>query len=179
MADAHTRVLDAATRVLLRDGAQALTLEAVAKEANVSKGGLLYHFANKQALVAGMVARLVSQFDAAIREAGDEPGAASRAYLVATVAATPTAASVAADQTAAALFAAALVEPDALIPLREAYQRWQRRLEHDGIDPATATAVRLTVDGWWLARLLNLAPPPPRLHKRLHAFVVHLIEGAR
>jgi AcrR family transcriptional regulator len=179
MTDAYARVLDAATRVLLRDGAQALTLEAVAKEAEVSKGGLLYHFANKQALVAGMVARLVSQFDAAIRDAGDGPGAASRAYLVATVAATPTAASVAADRTAAALLAAALVEPDALIPLRGAYRRWQRRLEHDGIDPARATAVRLAVDGWWLARLLDLAPPPPRLHKQVYGLVVDLIEGAR
>jgi AcrR family transcriptional regulator len=179
MTDTRTRLLDAATQVLLRDGAQALTLESVAKEAKVSKGGLLYHFANKQALVAGMVAQLVRQFDAAIRDAGDEPGAATRAYLAATVAATPTAAGAAADRTAAALFAAALVDPDALIPLREVYQRWQRRLEHDGIDPARATAVRLAVDGWWLARLVDLAPPPPGLHEQVYALLVDLIEGAR
>src|SRR5689334_4878280 len=86
VAETRTRLLDAATEVLLRDGAQALTLDAVAKQAQVSKGGLLYHFPSKQALVAGMVQRLVGQFDDALARAGDEPGAATRVYLAATVA---------------------------------------------------------------------------------------------
>ena len=37
-------ILEAASRVTAREGALNLTLEAVAKEAGVSKGGLLYHF---------------------------------------------------------------------------------------------------------------------------------------
>ena len=41
---ARARLLDAAVAVVRRDGAQALTLDAVAAEAGVSKGGLLYHF---------------------------------------------------------------------------------------------------------------------------------------
>jgi AcrR family transcriptional regulator len=175
MADTRNRLLDAATEVLLRDGAQALTLEAVAGEARVSKGGLFYHFPTKQALVAGMVDRLVLQFDTALAEAGDEPGAATRVYLEATIQERPTAAGVAADRTTAALFAAALVEPEALTPLRETYRAWQRRLEHDGIDPALATTVRLAVDGWWLARLVNLAPPAPDLHERVYALLNDLI----
>ncbi len=175
MTNTRDRILDAATEVLLRDGAQALTLEAVARQAGVSKGGLLYHFASKQALVAGMVDRLVSQFDAALASAGDEPGAATRVYLAATVGQKPEAAGAVADRTTAALFAAALVEPDALIPLREIYARWQRRLENDGIDPAVATAVRLAVDGWWLARLADLAPPQGELHERVYAVLTELI----
>ena len=42
--DTRRRLLDAATAVVRRDGARALTLDAVAAEAGVSKGGLLYHF---------------------------------------------------------------------------------------------------------------------------------------
>ena len=38
-------------------GVAKLTLEAVAKEAGVSKGGLLYHFSNKEALIEGMIVR--------------------------------------------------------------------------------------------------------------------------
>jgi Transcriptional regulator len=37
-----------------------MTLEAVAARANVSKGGLLYHFPSKDALVLGMVSRIAS-----------------------------------------------------------------------------------------------------------------------
>lgn len=175
--DTRTRLLDAATDVLLADGAQALTLDAVAARAAVSKGGLLYHFRSKQALVAGMVDRLVGQFDQALTGAGNSPGAATRAYLNATVPAEletdpiENAAGTAEVRATAALFAAALVDPDALTPLREIYVRWQRRLEHDGIDPAAATVVRLAVDGWWLARLVDLAPPGPEVHKQVHALL--------
>ena len=179
MADTRNRLLDAATEVLLRDGAQALTLEAVARQAQVSKGGLLYHFPSKQALVAGMVQRLVGQFDDALARAGDEPGAATRVYLAATVSPHHTAAGAQAgaqaDRASAALLAAALVEPDALGPLRDVYRAWQKRLDQDGIDPAVATAVRLAVDGWWLARLLDLEPPGKGRHEDVFRVLSTLI----
>lgn len=38
-----------------RDGIAALSLNAVAREAGVSKGGLLHHFPNKQALIFALV----------------------------------------------------------------------------------------------------------------------------
>jgi AcrR family transcriptional regulator len=180
MTDTRNKLLDATALVLLRDGAQALTLEAIAKQAQVSKGALFYHFASKQALIAGLVDRLVAQYDAALDGAGDEPGAATRAYLAASITPPiPEAGSSAADRATVALFAAALVDPGALSPLRTAYQAWQRRLENDGIDPAVATVVRLAVDGWWLARLVDLAPPPPGLHERVYATLTALIEEAR
>lgn len=175
MADTRTRLIDAATEVLLRDGAQALTLDAVAKQAQVSKGGLLYHFPSKQALVGGMVQRLVGQFDDALARAGDEPGAATRVYLTATVSPHHTAAGARADRASAALLAAALVEPDALGPLRDIYRAWQKRLDQDGIDPAVATAVRLAVDGWWLARLLDLEPPGKGRHEDVFRVLSKLI----
>ena len=50
------RILAAAVQVALREGVSAMTLEAVAREAGVSKGGLLYHFASKDELIAAMLA---------------------------------------------------------------------------------------------------------------------------
>jgi AcrR family transcriptional regulator len=44
-------ILVAARIVLLRDGIGAMTLEAVAREAGMSKTGLYYYFASKEALV--------------------------------------------------------------------------------------------------------------------------------
>jgi AcrR family transcriptional regulator len=171
MADTREQLLDAATGVLLRHGAEHLTLAAVAAEAGVSKGGLLYHFGSKQALVAGLVDRLVGRFDAAISACGDEPGAATRTYLAHSI---ETGSSD--NRTAAALIAGLLVDPTALEPLRERYSRWQHRLEHDGIDPAVATAVRLAADGWWQADLLDLAPPTARLRERVLAVLHDLVE---
>jgi AcrR family transcriptional regulator len=49
------KMLAAAVQVAIRDGILAMTLEAVAKEAGVSKGGLLHHFATKEDLIAAML----------------------------------------------------------------------------------------------------------------------------
>ena len=57
-------ILDAAEAVVLADGAAHLTLDAVAERAKVSKGGLLYHFNTKEALLEGMVERQVRRIDA-------------------------------------------------------------------------------------------------------------------
>lgn len=48
-------ILDAARVVLLRSGAAAMTLDAVAKEAGMSKTGLYYYFPSKDALVFELV----------------------------------------------------------------------------------------------------------------------------
>jgi AcrR family transcriptional regulator len=54
-ASSRERLLAAAVQVAIRDGVLATTLEAVAKEAGVSKGGLLHHFASKDDLIAAML----------------------------------------------------------------------------------------------------------------------------
>ena len=58
MASARDRVLDAYETLLIEVGAAAATLDAVAAAAGVSKGGLLYHFASKDALAEGLLGRL-------------------------------------------------------------------------------------------------------------------------
>ncbi|VXB63364.1 conserved hypothetical protein [Luteimonas sp. 9C] len=59
--DARARILDAALAVSDRVGAAHLTLDAVAAEAGVSKGGLLYHFASKELLLKGVVEHHMDQ----------------------------------------------------------------------------------------------------------------------
>jgi AcrR family transcriptional regulator len=172
------RLLDAAAEVLLSEGAEALTLEAVARRAGVSKGGLFYHFPTKQALVAAMVERLTQDFDRALAKAGSGPGDFLRAYLELTVPEQHTAADVHPDRVTAALLAAVLVDPAGLAPLRERFAAWQARLVEDGIDPAAATAIRLAVDGWWAARLLGLGEPGPGLHEQTRRYLLEAIGRA-
>lgn len=52
------RLLDSFEEILMNLGAPGATLEAVAAGAGVSKGGLLYHFAGKDALVEAQIDRL-------------------------------------------------------------------------------------------------------------------------
>lgn len=55
------RLLDAFETLLVSAGSRSATLDAVAAEAQVSKGGLLYHFHSKDELVEGMLTRLREQ----------------------------------------------------------------------------------------------------------------------
>ncbi|WP_018134608.1 TetR/AcrR family transcriptional regulator [Acaricomes phytoseiuli] len=68
------QILDAFVELLIDQGERAATLEAVAGAANVSKGGLLYHFGNKAALTEGLLERLrelAAEDRAAMAEASD------------------------------------------------------------------------------------------------------------
>jgi AcrR family transcriptional regulator len=66
MRPARDRLLDAAERLVAEMGAGHLTLDAVAKFAGVSKGGLLYHFPSKESLLEGMLARHLMEVDARV-----------------------------------------------------------------------------------------------------------------
>ncbi|HCN22769.1 MAG TPA: TetR family transcriptional regulator, partial [Arthrobacter bacterium] len=75
---ARDAVLDAFEELLIDVGERAATLDAVAKRAGVSKGGLLYHFPNKEALIAATLERLdrLAGEDLALMAAAAEGAAA-------------------------------------------------------------------------------------------------------
>ncbi len=83
---ARREIQDAARAVLLRDGVPGLTLEAVAREAGVTKQGLLYHFASKEALVFEFLLeeweREAGEIAVAVESAGD--GGAALEAIIAT-----------------------------------------------------------------------------------------------
>ena len=154
-----------------------MTLEAVAREAGVSKGGLLYHFPSKEALISGMIGRLIEGFTEALgRELARERGSASGRWLRAYAGA-----SFAEDrwylEASAGLLVAVAEDPTLLDPLRRGFEEGQRWAERDGIDPAVATLVRLAADGLFFAELLGFAPPEGRLRERVLEALLALTRG--
>lgn len=147
------RILDAVAAILVREGGDAITIAAVAREAGVSKGGLFYYFPSKENLIEGLVERFVSSFDRLLTSAGTEPGAATRLYLRSAM--SPGGG---ATDGLIALLGAVSVTPAALGVLRERYDQWSYRLWNDGVPDWLADLVRFAVDGLWLADFLDLAP---------------------
>ena len=163
--ETRERILFGAEEVVLRDGVAHLTLEAAASEAGVSKGGVLYHFPTRAALVAAMVQRLCSLFDADLEREGlsGRPGAFAEAYLEATFGPPVEDAASRERRLGAAVIAGLAADPELLEPLRERFARWQHTLVTDGLPPATASLLRLAADGLWFTELFGLAPLEPRL----------------
>ena len=158
------RILDAAEIRLLEGGPGSLVLDAVAADAGVSKGGLLYHFGSKEALVGGLCDRMLEGFDRAFEALyesdpdSEKRGAWTRAYLASTV----TGEGKPADSSAqlmAGILATLGRDSSHLAVVRERFARWHARLADDGIDPQQAELVRLAADGLWLSALLGLDAP--------------------
>ncbi len=171
-------ILSAANRVLLTDGVVGLTLDSVAREAGVSKGGLLYHFPSKQALVEGMITAQQEEFAVRLtreleRDSGGDTGRWLRSYARATVA-DP----VEPHEVNAGLLVAVANAPDLLASIRDGFAHWQRLAEDDGLDPALGTLLRLAVEGLWFADLFGLAPPQGVLRREVLDTILDLIGGS-
>jgi AcrR family transcriptional regulator len=158
------KLLDAAGAVVRRDGPQALTLDAVAGEAGVSKGGLLYHYGTKQELIEALVARWLAEFQADI-------DAADPHFVRGYVKASDPEGQIADEL---GLLAALVADPAVLRTVRDRYAIWQDRVEREGSDPVDATVARLAADGLWLAELLGMAPPRGKLREQVLARMVEL-----
>ncbi len=81
-------ILVAARKVLLENGVGAMTLEAVAKEAGMSKTGLYYYFPSKDALVFELVFATLESSAQAVHDAvekAEDGGDALRAIVRETV----------------------------------------------------------------------------------------------
>jgi AcrR family transcriptional regulator len=167
-------ILTAAERVALRDGVLRLTVEAVAREAKLSKGGVLYHFATKESLIQAMLDRLIQYCEQEITQHQQNDatsGRWTRAYVRKTLAPlTPypgEAAFPKSKEVGAGLIVAAATNPKLLEPLRKRFRTWQRAIERDGISPTRATVVRLAVDGLWLADVLGIWSLSDKLRRQV------------
>ena len=155
--DVRTRILDAAEAIVQARGVPALTLESAARDAGVSKGGLLYHFASKEALLAGMLGRLAEtisqEFDATVAAQQEGPGRVARAMLAW---ACGEGACEHHDR-AAAVFLAAFHHDRALLdPVRAVFTRMRAALAADGLAPGAGQAVMCATDGLFMARVFGL-----------------------
>lgn len=148
------RIVEAAERLVSEEGAAHLTLDAVAGDAGVSKGGLLYHFPSKEALLEGMLERLLEHFDELHRrlEAGlpESPVRGLVAYVRACLAD--------GQQSASGLLAALAHNPRLLEPARQYYRRKHRELTPPGGDAGMVATIMLAADGLWLQEHMGLSP---------------------
>ncbi|WP_160112536.1 TetR/AcrR family transcriptional regulator [Salicibibacter kimchii] len=153
-------LLEATQRVINDRGVAYLTIENVAKEAGVSKGGLLYHFPSKSALIQGVIKEVLGRYSEEMEniDTNDiDNGHFLRSYAEASLN-NP-------QQLRAGLLAAIATDKELLKPVQDHYQEWQEKIEQDGLDPVLATIYRLVIDGLWFSDIFELAPPQEGLRR--------------
>jgi AcrR family transcriptional regulator len=176
--NARERVLDAAESVVIKRGVNDMTLEAVAAQARVSKGGLLYHFPSKDAIVQGMVSRIASivqeRFGAELAKEAAGQGRHARTLLRLMTdkegSLFPRLQSVAAP-----LLAAMAGNPKMLDPMRRFFQRVHQGMLDDGLPADRSWLILAALDGLKFWRIFRtLQPSEPDL-ARLQVLLTQII----
>ncbi|AUI62439.1 TetR/AcrR family transcriptional regulator [Amycolatopsis sp. BJA-103] len=160
---AKERILDSYEEILIEQGPGGITLEAVAAHAGVSKGGLLYHFGSKEALVDGLLERLALLSEEDLERARNAPEGVVSWYLRTAI--TDVTQRKPLHRTTMATIRIMLNEPR----VSEVVQVYNQRV-HDLIsehvdDPLTAELVILVGDGLYLRAALGRDDPSPLLDR--------------
>ena len=156
--NARERIIDAAEQVVIAAGASHLTLEAVASKAGISRGGLLYHFPDKEALLKGMLDRLKRQIDEGRTKM--RSGLPSGPEREASVYVQTILADDASEyrHVTAAIIASGAHAPELLAKAREGCRQSLNELTADGLSFERAAVIMLATHGLRLMEVLSLSP---------------------
>lgn len=176
--DARTRILDAAERIVQEKGVPALTLEAAARGAGISKGGLLYHFASKEAMLHGLVARLSDSVERdfqAILAAQTGPAPASRAIL-SWIFDHPEQVCEEHQRAGAVFLAVFHHDPAMLAPIRGVFARIRDHLRADKLPPGRALALMACSDGLFFGRLFAMYEQTEEDQRAIRTALEYLVQ---
>lgn len=148
------RVLDVAEQIVSRDGATALTFDAVAKASGITKGGLQYCFGTKDDLIAALVDRWLASFDAEVARSTPSDAdnvAQARGYVLAS-----TRIDEATQTKMVGMLVTLLQSPGYLHRARAWYAEWINRFDPGSASERRARTAFLAAEGAFYLRSLGL-----------------------
>ncbi|GAB3618252.1 TetR/AcrR family transcriptional regulator [Okibacterium endophyticum] len=149
------RVLDAFEALLRDRGERAATLDAVAAAAGVSKGGLLYHFRSKRALVGGLLERFDALSEGELEKYRTDPRGVVETFLRL---------SLTIDERFDRTFFAVMAlsqsgrYPDTRVALEATISGWYNVIHEDIGDPTVARIVQVLGDGLYYGSVFEGVP---------------------
>jgi AcrR family transcriptional regulator len=168
-------ILEKALEVVIESGAACLTFEAVAKKSGISRGGILYHFPSKQALLQAILNQYVTKdmdaFNKRWVKLGSTPETIVKAELLCA-----TEEDKDRDDEAVALLAAVVNNPsllDNVKPIIEGRYEVAR-----GLDSFEKQAtVLLALDGVYMLRALGLQPLKRKEREKIYSYLLSLLDN--
>jgi AcrR family transcriptional regulator len=161
--------LEAATRIIARDGPGRLTLDAIARESGLSKGGVMHQFRTKEAVLKALLERQMEHFEAfstrymaKVSETSANPNLATQLATVREAATSP-------NSTALALVAAMVENPGLMVLPREREMQRVEAIKAEAADPELALLRWAAARGLLLSGLFGMSPLGKDEHQRLFA----------
>jgi AcrR family transcriptional regulator len=170
------RILNAASELVREVGSGRLTLEAVAERAGLSKGGLLYNFPSKDALLQGMVERMIEEVSAEKEALQGSFGCCRNLASRLSVAASLKTRCGTMKEVANGMLAASAENPRLLEPIRQVIKEEWQKLKTTSEDPAAAMIAWLAVEGLSSLEMHDLSPVSPQDRDEVVSAVYKLLD---
>lgn len=145
-------------KIIYEEGIQQLTISYLAEKSNLTKGGVLYHFNNKENLLLQMNKMAIDKFEKTLEHFKKQLTGKSlftRAYAYATLEffKRPE------DALLPAVFISSLENDVSFQLWQEVSKKWERRFQEDSGDRQQNLTLRLLCDGIWFAILYGADEP--------------------
>jgi len=161
--------LEAATRIIARDGPGRLTLDAIARESGLSKGGVMHQFRTKEAVLKALLERQMDHFEefstrymAKVSETSANPHLATQLATVREAATSP-------NSAALALVAAMVENPGLMVLPRDREMKRVEAIKAEAEDPELALLRWAAARGLLLSSLFGMSPLSGDEHQKLFA----------
>ena len=148
-------ILDAVERLVCVEGIRKLTIDAVATEAGMSKGGVLYNFRSKRELLLGVIRRVVCEvrertyaLSDELKEQGATCPVLRASFQIYKEYREKTAPK--------ALFALAVQEPDLIAEIQDVSTEFGRVISNEISDPILGHMCLLIIDGLYYRQALDI-----------------------
>ncbi|MCR8842661.1 TetR/AcrR family transcriptional regulator [Paenibacillus sp. SC116] len=148
-------LLAAALRIIYKEGINKFTLDAVALEAGVSKGGLIHHFKNKEELIRALNEQSLMRFKEQLLEEYERTNSYTQSYATATFKQWDDPDPINAELS----MLAALANKKDLLHLWESeYQTLRQKMIEELVSTENGLAIRLICDGLIFSKMFHIDP---------------------
>lgn len=161
--------LEAAIAIIARDGPGRLTLDAIARESGLSKGGVMHQFRTKEAVLKALLDRQMAHFEEFATSTMAKVSATSANPNLATQLATVREAAISPNSAALALVAAMVENPSLMALPREREMERMAAIREEAADPDLAMLRWAGAMGLLLSSLFGMSPLSEDEHQRLFA----------
>ena len=150
--------LQAAITIISRDGPGRLTLDAIARESGLSKGGLMHQFRTKEAVLKALLEQQMAYFEEFSSRYMEKARATSEQPELATQIATVWEATVKPNSAALGLLAAMVEDPSLMNAPREIDIKMIKAIKAEARDPELALLRWAAARGLLLSSMFGLSP---------------------
>lgn len=170
-------ILAAAISVINREGITGVTFDAVAAEAGVTRGGMMYHFPSREALIKAINQELADQWRTSLELCVGQPVAETTAEQRYLAYARTSAQS--ATRAEMLYLLDAVNNPELIAPWDEVFKQWATPAPADLDDPAAMAVfiARLAADGLWVHGSLSSPPLSADVRKKIADALARMIQS--